>query len=122
MVRALLVSHDEFAANCLKSVESILGQMEEAVAISNRGCSLQTLKEQIAEHLPSEGEVVIFVDLLGSNFTAAKLCGKKNPVICGFNLPMLISFFTKRDKMPLEQLVKTVAADGQRGIRVEYQQ
>jgi mannose/fructose-specific phosphotransferase system component IIA len=38
-------------------------------------------------------------------------------LVCGFNLPSLIKFFTYKDKIPLEELLREVIASGKEGIR-----
>jgi mannose/fructose-specific phosphotransferase system component IIA len=37
-------------------------------------------------------------------------------LVAGVNLPMLLSFFTKREKLSLNELAETVQKDGVRGI------
>ncbi|MCC6476260.1 PTS mannose transporter subunit IIAB, partial [bacterium] len=63
---------------------------------------------------------IVFVDLCGgSTFMAcATLPGERNncALVAGVNLPMLLSFFTKRDKLSLSELAETVQKDGIRGI------
>ena len=105
------------AGECLQSVIDIIGSQEGVNAISNRGLNLEELQEHIRENLPEDDEVVIFVDFYGSAYTAAKIAGRGAPVISGVNMPMLLSFFTKRDTIPLKELIEVVAADGKRGIK-----
>jgi len=120
MVKAIIVSHGDFAAECLNSITSILGKVDNVAALSNAAKSLDSLREHIEDHLPrDDSDAIIFVDLFGSNYTAGKMSGRGYPVISGFNLPMLVSFFTKRDQLELNELVKTVVSDGKRGIKSE---
>jgi len=120
MVKGILVSHGNYAEECLNSITSILGKISHVSAISNASKSLDSLRRNIEEQLPPAGmDAIIFVDLIGSNYTAGKMSGRGHPVISGFNLPMLISFFTKRDELELNELVETVVNDGKRGIKSE---
>jgi mannose/fructose-specific phosphotransferase system component IIA len=38
-------------------------------------------------------------------------------IVSGVNLPMLLSYFTKRDKLSLTELSETVERDAMRGIQ-----
>jgi len=69
----------------------------------------------------SDAPSVLFVDHCGgSPFVACKELHSRQPrhaLLTGVNLPMLLSFFTKRDRLPFDELVQTVEADGHRGIQ-----
>lgn len=117
MVRALIISHGDLGKSLIESAFSIVGAQENAHAVSNYGLSLEKLKEEVAALISSGLPTLIFVDFYGSTYTAAKIAGGGAPIISGVNLPMLLSFFNKRDRLPFDELVKTVAADGRRGIR-----
>jgi mannose/fructose-specific phosphotransferase system component IIA len=70
---------------------------------------------------------IIFTDFLGgSAYAVARQlvhdCQSKEGVrdcaaLTGVNLPMLISFVTKRGKLPFAELVEAVRNDGHRGIQ-----
>lgn len=95
----------------------ILGKQEGVYMLSNSDLSSDALQRAIKKTLrEAADECIIFVDCLGSSYTAAKYTCEGAPVIAGVNLPMLLSFFTKRDRMRLPELVETVIADGKKGI------
>lgn len=116
MINAIIIGHGQIADNCRFTLSKIIGGLDGCTVISNEGRSLSDLQECIDKSLSENEETIIFVDFFGSNLTAAKIAGKGSPIVCGFNIPMLISFFTKREKLPLNELLKTVIADGKRGI------
>ena len=64
--------------------------------------------------------IVIAVDLKGGSTwnVACKQAGEKEHVaiIAGVNLPMLLSFLTKRESLKFDELVKSVVESGKRGI------
>ena len=63
----------------------------------------------------------VFVDVYGGScWRAARLARlPKAHVITGFNLPMLLSFVTKRTTVPFEEIPSVLNTDGERGIRIE---
>jgi len=69
---------------------------------------------------------MIFVDFYGGSTyavtrTIVHSYGRSGKATCavitGINLPMLISFVTKRNEMSFSDLVETVRTDGHRGIQ-----
>jgi D-glucosaminate-specific PTS system IIA component len=119
MVKAIIVTHGRIGEEYLNSLKEILGKVEEAVAISNSGLSLEDLRSEIGAQLEGCQEAVIFADFSGSTYIAAKIAAGKFPIICGFNLPMLLSFFTKRGELSGEKLLQTLITDGNRGMKLE---
>lgn len=118
MVRALIIAHGNMAQELLNAAITILGVQQEAFTFSNAELSLADLQRSIKNRLTDSKDTIIFVDCFGSPLTAAKIVSGGLPVISGVNLPMLLSFFTKRDTMPFGELVKNVTADGQKGISI----
>ena len=122
MIHALIVTHGNLGAELLRVVESLLGPQEAVEVLSNQGKDLECLCEMVDAHVPSAKEAVLFVDFCGgSPFVACRRSsGDKRlcTVISGVNLPMLTSFFTKRNKMPLSELLQTIRDDAVRGIQL----
>ncbi len=117
MVQMLIIGHGDFGRSLLESAFNIVGTQEGASALSNQGLSLEQLKRKVADFVATDLPTLVFVDFYGSTYTAAKTGGGGAPIISGVNLPMLLSFFNKRNNLSFEELVKTVAEDGKRGIR-----
>ena len=117
MVKAVIIGHGQLAQICLDTLSNIIGELNNCIIISNEGLSQTALRNLIANTVEPENETIIFVDFFGSNLTASKIAGKGAIIISGFNVPMLISFFTKRDRLPFDKLVETVIEDGIRGIK-----
>jgi len=117
MVKAVIIGHGQLAQICLDTLSNIIGELNNCIVISNEGLSQTALRNLIANTVEPENETIIFVDFFGSNLTASKIAGKGEIIISGFNVPMLISFFTKRDRLPFDKLVETVIEDGIRGIK-----
>jgi mannose/fructose-specific phosphotransferase system component IIA len=105
----------------MKSVETILGPQTDAVVLSNSGLALDQIAESLAPHLTGH-RCLIFVDFCGgSPFMACKtlaLSPQAATMVSGVNLPMLLSFFAKRDQLDFPELSETVMNDGHRGIQL----
>jgi mannose/fructose/sorbose-specific phosphotransferase system IIA component len=121
VIRALIVTHGQLGKELLNSVEKVIGPQTEAVVLSNEGQSLDQIISSVRAHLDSS-PMIIFVDFCGgSPYVACKNLRMNHPlcaVISGVNFPMLISFFTKREKLSFAELVEVAKADGLRGIQV----
>ena len=107
-----------------------MGKQEGLSVISNSGLGreelLTALRDEVNQEQDKDG-VIIFVDMFGTSCwqTAKKVVaeagghGSRSAVITGVNLPMLVKFFSKRQTLPLEQLVPLVKQEGEKGIRTE---
>ena len=123
MIGGIIVSHKDAAQGMLNALRCMYGDIERLTSLSNEGLSTNELSGLIAETARSfdaEG-ICVFVDTYGSScWRAAKLAGIPNArVITGFNLPMLLSFVTKRTNVPFSDLSAVLATDAGRGIRTE---
>lgn len=121
MIRAILLTHGALGEALMASVVSILGPQEEVIVLSNSGQALDQITESLIPHL-SGVPCIIFVDFCGgSPFMACKslaLPPETAVIVSGVNLPMLLSFFTKRNQLNFEELSRTVQTDAMRGIQL----
>jgi len=121
MVRAILLTHGTLGGALMASVESVLGPQEDVIVLSNSGLALDQILESLRAHVGDES-CIIFVDFCGgSPFMACKsisLSPEHLTVVSGVNLPMLLSFFTKRGQLSFAELSETVQHDGHRGIQL----
>ncbi|MBL0060605.1 MAG: hypothetical protein IPP40_03725 [bacterium] len=120
MIRAILVTHGTLGQSLYDAAISVLGPQAGASVLSNSGLSLEQIQSKVRALLTDES-TLIMVDLCGgSPFMAC--CALNNlpgdtAIVSGVNLPMLLSYFTKRDKMSLSDLSQTVERDAVRGIQ-----
>lgn len=121
MIHALIVTHGKLGVELLQVVESLLGPQEAVHIISNDRIDLEELCDLVVSHVPAGEDVVLFVDFCGGSPYVACRRACKNAshltAISGVNLPMLISFFTKRSNLGIPELIQTVRDDGLRGIQ-----
>lgn len=126
MFDCVILSHRSLG-NCLKNtVEQMMGKQPGMVVISNRGKDVESLLSKL-EGLFSKRkskEVFLFVDLYGGScWQAAKRFSSKRGdvvLITGVNLPMLVQFFSKRDKLNKFELLEKVVESGKGGIVTEF--
>ena len=126
MFDCVILSHGNLG-NCLKNtVEQMMGKQPGMMVISNRGKDIESLLSKL-EGLFSKRkskEVFLFVDLYGGScWQAAKRFGSKRDdvvLITGVNLPMLVQFFSKREKLNKFELLEKVVESGKGGIVTEF--
>lgn len=120
MIRAILVTHGTLGQSLYDAAISVLGPQVGANVLSNSGLSLEQIQTKVRSMLTDE-PTLIMVDLCGgSPFMACCSLGDltgDSAIVSGVNLPMLLSYFTKRDKMSLSELAQTVERDAVRGIQ-----
>jgi mannose/fructose-specific phosphotransferase system component IIA len=123
MIMGIIVAHKDAAQGILRSLAGMYGEVGLLAALSNEGLSTNEMSERIFEASGSAGDdgVCVFVDVYGGScWRAAKLARlPKAHVITGFNLPMLLSFVSKRESVSFGELPDVLAADGKRGIRID---
>jgi mannose/fructose-specific phosphotransferase system component IIA len=117
---AILLTHGSLGRVLLEACEMALGRQTDVEVLSNEGLSLAQMIEAVERRL-ADVPTVFFVDYCGgSPFVACSMLRELHPshtLISGVNLPMLLSFFTKRDKLPFNELMQTVETDAHRGIQ-----
>ncbi len=124
--RGLIIAHANLAQAFLATVEQIAGPQEGMLALSNTELSNEGLEKRIRKFLESGGPAVIFTDFnAGSTFALARSIvnehclagGAACTAVTGVNLPMLLSFITKRARLSFDELVTVLREDGHRGIQ-----
>ncbi len=102
----LIITHGDFGIELLKSVEMIMGEQEDAVALGLRlGDSVDDLRskaeEIIVENQTMSKDIIILVDILGgspSNIALYMLKKYSNiNLITGVNMLILIEIFQSRE-------------------------
>jgi mannose/fructose-specific phosphotransferase system component IIA len=121
VTRAIIVTHKSLGQALMNAVEGMLGPQQDFEILSNEGLSLEQITDAV-ERLLTDSPTLLFVDFCGgSPYVACKSLRDRHPecaLVSGVNLPMLISFFTKRDKLSYTELAGTVETDGHRGIQL----
>lgn len=130
MIKCIILTHGDLGSALKDTLEGIMGRQEGLSIVSNSGLGreelLSALKNKLNKEQDKDG-VIIFVDMFGTSCwqTAKKVATEagghrgKSVVITGVNLPMLVKFFSRRQTLPMEQLVPLVKQEGEKGIRTE---
>jgi PTS system mannose-specific IIA component len=131
MIDIIVVTHSDVATHMIQAAERVLGKQSCVIGLNlSMEDSLQNLTARISDAIrtcleqrdsPSEG-ILIVTDLFGSTSTNASLSQLRTfnhpiEIVTGLNMPMMVSCFSNRTRMNLEQLAIKVMSDGQRGIR-----
>ena len=117
----LVVTHQDIGRELVKAAESIAGPQENLEVLSNRDASFDALCQQIQSVIPPDRNAIIMVDYFGgsAHLAARAICKStdRQVFVSGVNLPMLLSFVTKRNQLTFPELIEVIKADGIRGIR-----
>ncbi|MEM2174839.1 MAG: hypothetical protein QXI58_04375 [Candidatus Micrarchaeia archaeon] len=122
-IGTVILTHSQLAFGYQRILEKMFGVLEDTIFLTNEGLSFEELKNKLAEEIKrlDKKNIIIFIDIIhGSCAQAATELKKENEnikLICGFNLPSLIKFFTYKNKKPLEELLKEVIDTGKEGIK-----
>ncbi len=120
--RCLLITHANLGEGLLAAANQILGPLTEVSIVSNSDLALPQLLTVVEEHCSPGTDTFLFSDFKGGSCDlAARKVAAAAPgrySVSGVNLAMLLSFFTKREKLKGGELQQTVADAGQRGIQI----
>ena len=119
-----MVTHAGLAGELLRATAMITGELErcEAVELHPEDAPDQ-LTGRIAESLERVGVdgAVIMTDMFGgtpSNTGMSFLKEGQVEVVTGINLPMMVEFISRRERLPLEELAATLQRCGRESIIV----
>jgi mannose/fructose/sorbose-specific phosphotransferase system IIA component len=123
MVACIVLSHGKVAQALVDASKKIIGECSHLYAVSCEGLNPKTLYEEVTRLIESEDlndGLFIVVGLRGGSCwnVAAKVVQNREKVelISGLNLPMVLSFITKRNQYSFEELGEVLMRDGIRGI------
>jgi PTS system mannose-specific IIA component len=124
MIGLVLVTHAGLSGALRASAEMIVGTLETCVSVevapNERADEIMARVVAAVEAVSSDG-AVIMTDLFGgtpSNMAMSFLKVGKVEVLTGVNLPMIIEFCSKRERLPLVDLAVELQRCGREGIIV----
>jgi len=124
MIGLVLVTHAGLAGALQRSAEMIVGKIEhcELVEINREDKADEIMSRVVAavEMVNSDGAIII-TDLFGgtpSNMAMSFLKEGRIEVVTGANLPMIIEFCSKRERMGIAELAAVIHKTGREGIIV----
>ena len=123
MVGAVIIAHSSVGKGLLGTAEYIVGKIEGITSVSivyetNVFEARKRISEAIKEVDEGDG-ILLLIDLFGgspSNIAFSFLNNEKVEVITGVNLPMVLTFWNKREGHTLREVVKAVQLSGLRSI------
>jgi PTS system N-acetylgalactosamine-specific IIA component len=99
-LKGVVVSHGRLGAALVEAAQSITGDADALLAVSNEGCGRDALLDRVQQAVGNE-PCVVFVDLPGGSCfqAAARLQHEKATmaVVAGVNLAMLLDFIYHAD-------------------------
>ncbi len=124
MKHAALITHGPMGSALIEAVRNIIGMDEGLHALSVTDMTLEEINHRLlaivkAPHEQQDGLVIMACLKGGStwNVSAGIAMNYQNVrVVSGVNLPMILSFVTKRETYSLDELVEEIINDGLRGI------
>lgn len=125
MTGGIIICHGQLAFELINTTKKLLGDAKHVHPFSSDFLAPETLYNQVAETIKENGfeNSIIMVDLRGGNcWKVAKLLNNEFPelkLLSGVNIPMLISFVSKRDRLSLNELAEVLVTDSNRGIILE---
>src|SRR6185369_6842016 len=122
MTGLVLVTHEGLAGALLRSAEMIVGKIENCeqveVAPQERADEIMSRVVSAVEKVSTDG-AIIMTDLFGgtpSNMAMSFLKDGHVEVLTGVNLPMMIEFSSKRDRLGVGELAAELQKCGREGI------
>jgi PTS system mannose-specific IIA component len=124
MTGLVLVTHAGLASALKLSAEMIVGTIDNCVVVEvaseERADDIMARVVAAVEAVQADG-AIIMTDLFGgtpSNMAMSFLKEGCIEVVTGVNLPMLIEFCSRRDRMPVAELAVNLHKSGREGIIV----
>ena len=119
----MIIAHSFIGKELIATAEYFVGPMNGIAAVSIN-CKMEAFEARqiISETMKQvdQGDgVLMLTDLFGgspSNLAFSFLNKEKVEVITGMNLPMILTFWNKRESMGLRELAKNVQLSGRRSI------
>lgn len=124
MIGIIIVTHGRFGAELMKTVEMVLGPVQNVQAISlNSEDTIDSFQQSIdgaLQTMTSGQGCLILADLFGGtpgNTAAMLVKHDKLHLVTGVNLSMLIEVVSLRENCTLQELSDLAVAAGKNGIQ-----
>ncbi|MCH8125439.1 PTS sugar transporter subunit IIA [candidate division KSB1 bacterium] len=126
MVSLILLTHGDLCSSFFKAATTMLGDQPDVYCIPTLHLSSNEITKKIKNIFENSDILkygaVIAVDLKGGSTwnVACKLTRDHDriAIISGINLPMLLSFLTKRESLNFKELTASLVDAGKRGIEI----
>jgi PTS system mannose-specific IIA component len=122
----IVICHKTLAMELVNTAHSILGYTDDLISFTNEKLTTEEAVKQVFEHLKKVNypeAVILMTDMRGGNcWTIAQMVARDHEnffVLSGVNLPMILSFLTKKEQMSTRKLAETMDEDAHRGIVLE---
>jgi len=123
MIGAVIIAHSFVGKELIATAEYIVGKIEGITAVSidvetNAFEARKRISDAIKQVSRGDG-VLLLTDLFGgspSNIAFSFLNSEKIDVVTGVNLPMILTFWNKREDKSLSDLAKLIQRSGIRNI------
>lgn len=124
MIGLVIATHGNLGSELLQAVEMIIGPVRNARAVSiQRHSSLESIRDDIQQAIAEVGVdgagVIIATDMFGgtpANVGMTLLESGRVELLTGVNLPMLLKFFSYRQRLTLPELAEQLQSDAREGI------
>lgn len=123
-IMGIVVTHGRLAEELVRTTELVVGPQVDLHAISGSELCDDDVIGGIRSLVGGRGErpAIVFVDYFGGSCcinSVRAVSGERGiKVISGVNLPILLSFATKRGALPYEELVDHLVRRGRESVRV----
>ena len=122
----IVICHKSLAFEMVNTAHSILGFADDIAAFSNEKLTTENAiqkVEQLIGDTRNQGPVVFMTDMRGGNcWTIAQMVARNKSdyyVLSGVNLPMVLSYLTKKDNLGIRELTDIMEKVAHRGIFLE---
>lgn len=123
MIGLVVATHGFLGASLLETAAMIVGGGERACAVAlSREHSAEELQRRMSEAVEavrSPGGVLIAADMFGgtpANVALTLVEAGRTELLTGVNLPMLLKFFSYRERLSLEELADLLQSQAREGI------
>lgn len=123
MIGAVIIAHSFIGRELIATAEYIVGKMEGIVAVSidceRNAFQARKVVSEAMKQVDQEDGILLLTDVFGgspSNIAFSFLNKEKIEVITGVNLPMILTFWNKREGKSLPETARFVKLSGIRNI------
>ena len=124
MIGLVVVAHAGLAAELIRAAEMIVGPVDGVAAVEIKAeDSVEQIRAALTGAIESVAAagVIIMTDMFGgtpSNMSLSFLEENRIEVLTGVNLPMIIRFFSDRERYGVSELAAHLKDSGREGVAV----